>query len=488
MKINKIFIASLVLLSFNSCDEDRLDLLPEIETQYETAIQDEEDMRRFIEGIYKEFSQADSFGADILIFGDLISDNVFITQGGSTDVTFNTTASFNWSEDLSPDFGHWDALYDAIAQANIVITNETLDETSNVISYKGEALIARGLAHFYLLSFYAADPSSGLHQDYGIPLLLEPYEANRSLPRATVAECFAQIISDLESGIDMMTVAPTNKGYLSPVAAKLLLSRVYLTKGEYQLALNYANEVISQTGGTQLNETNYVTYFTSPDVGLSENQAETIWEINFNSLPGQNIQVNDNIASYYANNGSRRKFMFSQDFYDSFSTNDIRINLLTQSSAPNVDEPRGRWTRKWLRQTNPATGTNEGIWGQNIKVLRISEAELNKIEALYYLGRTSEALESLNEFTAKRGGLPYSGDNLLSDILSEKRKEFFSEGQRFFDLKRNNLPIIKNLNCYTDICQVPANDKLFVLPIPRSEMSININMKQYPDWPTNFPR
>lgn len=492
-KIQKLLLSiSLVLLFANSCEEDRLDILPDIETPYENAIESEDDMQKFVVGIYKEFGQAQSFGANILIFGDLISDNLFISKGGSADVSFTTTGSFNWSEDIS-DFSQWDALYDAIAQANIVITNETLPESQNVRNYKGEALIARGLAHFYLLNFYSANPTSGLNPDYGIPLNLVPYEPNLSIPRSTISECYDQIISDLESGIEMMTnQIPLNKGYLSPTAAKLILSRVYLTRGEpgdYQLALDYANAVISSAGiGNAFNfvsKDDYYDYFTSTEVALSEDQPETVWEINFNGIAGQNIQINDNLSSYYSNTGSRRKFMFTKVFYDSFgdSDSDERRKLLHQSGASNLDDPKGYWTRKWFRYT-----TAEGNWGQNVKVLRMSEAKLNRIEALYHLGQTSTALAELNSFAISRGGTTYSGTNLLNDILTERRKEFFGEGYRFFDLKRNNLPIIKESNCYTDICEVPANDKIFVLPIPRSEMSINTNIKQYPDWPTNFPR
>lgn len=91
------------------------------------------------------------------------------------------------------------------------------------------------------------------------------------------------------------------------------------------------------------------------------------------------------------------------------------------------------------------------------------------------------ALLELNAFAVSRGGSTYTGTNLLSDILTEKAKEFYGEGQRFLDLKRNNLPLIKNSNCVQN-CNVPANDKLFVMPISQSALNYNPNLKQYPGY------
>ena len=113
----------------------------------------------------------------------------------------------------------------------------------------------------------------------------------------------------------------------------------------------------------------------------------------------------------------------------------------------------------------------------------MSEAKLNRIEALYYLGQTGTALTELNEFAASRGGNQYTGADLKNDILTERRKEFFAEGQRFYDLKRNNLGYVKSTNCSGSVCEVPANSKYFVFPMPEiTEMLLNPLMTQHPLW------
>ena len=167
--------------------------------------------------------------------------------------------------------------------------------------------------------------------------------------------------------------------------------------------------------------------------------------------------------------------MFTQEFRNTFPTTDIRRSLFNTAGTFAQDEPRGVWTRKWIRLTS------EGNFTQNVKVLRMSEVKLNKVEALAKMGNEATALALLNEFATERGGTTYTSAS-IDNILTERRKEFFAEGHRFFDLKRNNLGFERTSNCYSLVCSVPANDKIFVIPMPLSEMNVNLNMVQYPGW------
>lgn len=485
MKLEKIFISILVgALTLSSCSEERLNEMPVDKFPLNTPLEKESDMEFLVNGIYDQYSTAAGFGTDVLVFGDLISDNVFITSQ-NTDVAYRTTGFLNWSADIS-DFGMLDEFYDGIVLANAVINDTSLKETPAVLNYKGEARIARALGYFYALNFYSPNPTSGTNLEYGVPLNLGNYNADNQLPRATVAEVYDVIISDLTTALSIMTKeAPTNKGHLSPTAARLLLSRVYLTRGaagDYQKALDYANLVINSAASSSskfkfVSKADYVTYFTSPTIGESENQPETVWEINMNSAVGENTGVNNSLSVFYASNGGKKRFLFQKSFYDAFPASDVRkeLFLATGSTIPTQDEPRGVWTKKYIR------ATSEGNFTQNVKVLRMSEAYLNKAEALNKLGNLPAALIELNAFATERGGTTYASGS-LENILTERRKEFFAEGQRFFDLKRNNLGFSKTSNCYSIVCEVPGNDKLFVIPMPLREMNINQNMKQYPGW------
>lgn len=483
MKLAKLFIATAFtsILLLPSCSNDRLIEEPVDQFPIEDAIRSEADMRSVLNGVYDQYSASSGFGTDILVFGDLISDNVFITAQPS-DVAYKNTGFLNWSQDIS-DFGMLDDLYNGIVLANTVINNESLPKTVKVLNLIGEARIARAVGYFYAVSFYSPNPTSNQNQEYGVPLNLGNYNPNLQLPRASVAAVYDQIIIDLTTALSTMTnETPANKGFLSPTAARLLLSRVYLTRGkagDYQKAIDYADQVINAAtpGNTfePVSKADYYKYFTAVAVADTENQPETVWEINMTSNASENPGINNSLASFYENIGSKKRFLFTQNFYNNFAATDVRKSLFNLVAAPTQDNPKGVWTRKYHRITD------EGPFAQNTKVLRISEVYLNKIEALFKLGNTGQALIELNNFATKRGALPYASVN-IENILNERRKEFFAEGQRFFDLKRNNLGFSKPTNCYSIVCSVPANDKIFVIPMPQREMNINKNMTQYPGW------
>jgi hypothetical protein len=485
MKLNKLFTTFIIIsLVSGSCSEDRLIEMPVYDDVIENAITNETDMKSVLNGIYNEYSSASAFGANILIFGDLISDNVFITNR-QTDVAFRNTGSLNWSQEIN-DFSMIRSIYGGIVLANTVINDTHLAQSTNVDNMKGEAMIARAVGYYFAVGFYSPSPALGINQEYGVPLNLGNYDSHIVPPRASVSEVYNQIIKDLTEGISLMTnEIPEDKGYLSPTAAKLLLSRVYLTRGaagDYQKALNYADEVINSSSSigngnvfnfVPNNATDYVNYFSSKTA--SDNQPETVWEIDMGPQPSENPGVNSAISTFYASDGSKKRFLFTQEFYNLFSTNDIRKGLFTSVGVPTEDNPKGLWTRKYTKLMS------DGNFTQNVKIFRMSEAYLNKIEALYKLG-SANTLTELNDFAVnKRKGTAYSSAT-LENILTERRKEFFAEGQRYFDLKRNNLGFTKNTNCYSVVCDVPADSKLFVIPISNTEMLINPNIKQYPGW------
>ncbi|WP_159447633.1 RagB/SusD family nutrient uptake outer membrane protein [Soonwooa buanensis] len=464
-----------------SCSEDRLNEKPLDQFPIENAISDEQDMRQVLNGVYDEYSGVSGFGADILAFGDLISDNVFISSTNN-DASYRNVGFLNWSAD-SGDFNMLSVLYSGITLANAVINNTSVEASDNVDNLKGEAMIARGLGYYYAVSFYSANPTSNLNQDLGVPLNLGGYNPDLKIPRASVSEVYDQIIKDLTNGISLMTnEMPKDKGYLSPTAARMLLSRVYLTRGkagDYEKALQYSNEVINSAGSSSFDfvqKENYVDYFTNQDVAISENQPETVWEINMNAMPSENPGVNSALAVFYANNGGKRRFLFRDTFYKTFAASDIRSKLFQPAGAPSEGtNPKGVWTKKYIVKTS------KGNFTQNVKVLRMSEAYLNKMEALVKLGRNPEALIVLNDFATSRGAVAYTTAN-LENVLTERRKEFFGEGQRYFDLKRNNLGFSNATNCYSIVCSVTPDSRLFVIPMPLREMNVNPNMKQYPGY------
>lgn len=476
---------ALALINFNSCSENELELLPP-SADYAANITSEDKLQQMLNGAYFSIASVSAFGSDVLVFGDILGDKIFNTPSRAL---FIQTYEYNYNPNQNQ-FGFYGTLYQAIVSSNIVINNTLIKENDATKRIKGEAKILRALAYFTLLNYYSPTPTSGVNQEYGVPLVLGDYDVTIQPARATVAEVYTQIIKDLTEGMNQ-TADSATKVTLGADAAKLLLSRVYLTRraaGDAQLALQYATEVADHApnGSFKPSEVvvlaDYTNYFKGQDDAYSEGHPETIWELDLNQLSNAVLGIGSNgaLPVYYASGDvTRRSLLANKTFYDSFgSATDVRRGAINtglfsnQSLTP--DSPLGYWINKYPRLTS------SGNFVRNIKILRYSEAYLNRIEALRLLGQESLALTELNAFATSRKGLTYTGADLLNDILTERSKEFYGEGQRFLDLKRYNLPVIRPSNCTT--CELQAGDKRFVLPISQNALNQNINLTQYPGY------
>lgn len=500
MKKYILIISTLALLfAGNSCSERDLDLFPPSLDEIE-GINTEAKLQQILNGGYLSISSTSIYGVRAMVLGDIMGDKMFTNQNPS----FLNSYNFNFNSTQQGDFSSmYDGLYGVIANCNLVINNTVVPGSDNLTRIKAEAKILRGLAYFTLVNYYSASPTSGLNPEFGVPLVTANYDAGIQPARATIAQVYDQIIADLKDGA-MNADLYSPKTTLGVNAAKLLLSKVYLTRraaGDAQLALQLATEVrdfsraynsdqnnLVKTFGSEnaITGSRYNEYFAAMDDGVSEGQPETIWELDLNTDTNRvnGIGANISLPGYYFRSDPKKAFLFNQTFYSSFAPSDVRkgpsatvsSSLLTQVGAPaiTVDSPRGYWTNKYPQISS------EGRYYRNIKILRFSEAYLNRIEALSLTGQTAQALTELNEFAASRGGFTYTGANLLADILAERSKEFYGEGQRFLDLKRYNQPVSRPSNC--SVCDVAANDKLFVLPVSQGALNSNENLKQYPGY------
>lgn len=491
-----IFIISTLLLFAigNSCSERDLELFPPQEDEI-TDINTENQLQMLLNGGYLSITSSSLYGTKAMLFGDLMSDNLFVSNANPS---FLNTYNFNFNGAQQQEFGgFYSGLYGVIANCNLVINNTIVANNPNVTRIKAEAKTLRAFAYFTLINYYAAAPTSGVNQEYGVPLVLGNYDVNIQPARATVAQVYDQIIKDLKDGI-LNSYSGTDKIYLSKNAAKLLLSRVYITRraaGDAQLAIQLADEVIAagiaQSAGssapsfndnTSILSSSYAAYFSGSNDAIAENHSETIWELELNSNNDDVTGIGVNIAlpAYYNRTDQKKSLLFNASFYNSFAPTDVRrgtgaAGLLTATGVPTIDNPTGYWTNKYPRFTT------KGNYWRNIKILRFSEAYLNRIEALFISGQTATALIELNKFAVSRKGYTYTGTNLLQDIMTERGKELYGEGQRFLDLKRNNLPIVRPSNCGT-ICTLPVGDKRFVIPVSQDALNANENLTQYPGY------
>lgn len=131
--------------------------------------------------------------------------------------------------------------------------------------------------------------------------------------------------------------------------------------------------------------------------------------------------------------------------------------------------------------------------------LRFAEVLLNKAEAAYHLNKQGEAQNLMNRVRA-RVGLPAkksTGQAWFNDYRKERKIELAYEGHLFWDMRRWKLAHIEynNYRChgikitngtyeYIDCDGEDRKflDKLYVLPVPTSELKNNKLAVQYDEW------
>lgn len=477
-KLQYILIAAFAI-SFSSCSEDYLEERPGTGIEVPPGanpIKDEATMKNLLIGMYNQFAHTDAFGSTILNVNNIISDDVFVSVTNSG--YFRTTNLMTWTPSGS-DFTQYNKLYDAIGLSNFVL-NAKITESANVKNYQAQAYTARALALFYLVNYYSANPTSGLNQNLGIPVYIGEYDQFGIYPRKTVAEVYDQIIADLNAAT-ASTFTGGNKGYFSTTSAELILSKVYLTRGQagdYDKAIEHADKALAAGGAASLlKKDKLVNYFYPAAKTDNDNQAETVWELNMSEK--SNIGVNYSMGVLYDPASSRRSQYVRASLYDQYDATDVRKSLFTKSTVA-ADSPVGYAIKKYKWTVTDQGSAKPNI--ANIKIFRLTDALFVKWEAMAKSGKGAAALTEVNAFAVERGATTaYTGDPLTA-VLKEKRKEFVGEGQRFFDLKRNNLDLVKGTNCTGANCTVTATNKLFVLPVPTSSTNINTLMVQYPGW------
>jgi len=262
---------------------------------------------------------------------------------------------------------------------------------------------------------------------------------------------YALVIKDLTDAIGsghLATARPTAAGtpaaYFNVWAAKALLCRVYLYKGDNQNALATAQDIITNSPYTLWPAADY------HGVWARQGTAEVMFEIvNFD-----NTDYGDREGiGYLMSEDGYADMHVTQAFSDLLNEDpdDIR-HLILDASKVAANVTAYGTDRIWCNKFRGKTGTQIPI--ANIPVLRLSEVYLNGAEAAVKLGGAANMQTAANyvDAIAKRAN-PASAESItsanitLDRVLKERRKELVGEGHRFFDAMRNNLTITR----YTDV-------------------------------------
>lgn len=465
MKKNWIIVPVIALMVSTGCNKE-LELEPKDALSTQTALSTIGGINAAVVGMYANMRNVDYYGRSLFVYGDLSSDNVYLAKTNSN--RYISTFQRNYAAVDADILNMWTQIYSTISRANNVINavdNVTAEAGEKDLA-KGQALFVRGLAYFDLVRIFAKPYNQGNGTQPGVPVVLTS-DVTAKPGRNTVAEVYTQIIEDLNNAKTLLaSTSATTKVTATKYAASALLSRVYLYKGDNTNAISEANIVTSAADLKLTPAGDLATFYTTV-----ENEEE-IFSLRF--LTTESLG-SDNLGNIYLKPGYG-DIRVSPDLVAVFDKNkDARYTDFIKPFSTSAAE----------FQNNKFTGQEGSLGLYSPKILRLAEVVLNRAEAHAKAGQSAEALADLNEIRTSRGLTAagnLSGDALIGAILEERRREFMFEGQRYFDLIRNSLPVARNYcnqptEVQTPSCTLNADDPKAIAPIPQAEIDANPGLK-----------
>lgn len=490
-----IVIILAAVLTLTAC-QDFLVREPIMTQSTELTLSDYNGLNKSIAGAYAPLVDASWYGADFVLNSELRVGNA-MNPINSSFTSGRMTTPYKLNYDASSTEGLWSAAYYVISAVNNVLAK--LDEGyENLVSssvsekdldnLKAEALALRALAHFDLLRLYARTDGK-TNQSLGVPVITTPQLPTDMPARATVAETFAQIISDLTTAESLMDAGyardgvADDKAVITKPVIWALLSRVYLYNKEYQKSADYATKVIDCGDYKLWTAAEYPSVWGKDVAG---NGGEVIFEV-------YGKQANDYDAYWEGPSHMTNPLGYA----DCAATADL-INLFDKGDVRGTTGIRGTDDGKVLFCTDKDEASNGQFWTMkyygkgegnatstpdvsNTIVLRLSEMYLNRAEAIANGANVAgtTALNDVNTIRKSRGAsvLGAAGVDL---ILKERRMELNFEGHYWFDLARTGGSF-----SYSDAAfskDVPSDSKYWALPIPKSQIDIDVNLEQNPGY------
>lgn len=330
----------------------------------------------------------------------------------------------------------WNQAYQLINNCNMVLdaadilSTHSDEEKAEVKKVKGELYYLRASYYLMLVNLYGKPytPSTAATEP-GVPVKLSPNVEDKDFERASVADVYTQIVSDLNDAETLLASASAPASIYHPgvEAVYILRSRVALYMQDWATAKTYAQKAIDRDGYLlNLQEVSSASY------PLSRQNAEVVFS-NGASMLGNILFVNlGNTNTYYEVSPT---WYLSDNLYSLFSDDDYRK---TTYITTDDDLTNSFPTYHKVDCSIASYGKYKEV--SDVFSVRTAEAYLNMAEAEAQLGNDGEACRWLSKLRENRiangGTVGLAGAELINFVREERERELFLEGQRWFDLRR----------------------------------------------------
>lgn len=521
--INKFLIMMLVVVSAG-CTDDFLTTTPTDSYTPENALSSPENMLLALNGIHREmYSQSPLDDYNPGYAGECYIMPLLEFNAG--DMLFSAPGNgwflnhIKWLRHTNPSSSDpswvWYQYYHIIGSVNAIINaSEGMVETPLLNNVLGQAYAYRAFAHHRLVSLYAKNPIYGTPStDLGVPVMLAtaaPYEGQA---RATVAEVYQQVESDIKKSIDYLTNA-SDVGNISNISlnvAQGIAARIALTKGDYTAAATYANA--ARQGYTLMSKADYKSGFNAVTnsewmwgANVIDDQTNYFmswfYYIGTNNNGSQNRgnpkKINKNLFNQISDTDYRKE-MWLEKAPDRFAGWEADPNYATKAefdaAFSNVISTYGMLSNFYtvpymsVKFLNADGGT---INPDDILYMRASEMYLIEAEALARQGgKDAQAAQVLFDLVSARDAAytlsTNTGNSLIEEIKLHRRIELWGEGHRWLDLLRYDEALdLTNSGADPTLYQKgfsqpkPSTSPNWLYQIPQDEMNANPNMVKNP--------
>lgn len=477
----------LVILTMAGCNKENLETSPTDAIATSDAFKTVDNAWAALNGIhrlmYTQYYGTQSCGGQgaNMIWMDVLGDDL-VMSGQSNGWWIS---EYKWLSHISASsticYFNYLFYYTLIGNANAIIINvdnaEGDEAEKKVI--KGQALAYRAWSYYQMIQLFgkryvAGGDNSGL----GLPIVLESLVD--AIPRNSIEEVYTQINQDIDDAITNLTggAARTNASHINLNVAKGMKARIALTQQNWSVAAQYAAE--ARTGFTLMNNTTYMEGFNDYSNeewmwGLHQQEDQTTYYYSFSAY----MSINFNSTNIRTNPKCINSKLYAQ-----ITATDVRKKLWDSvggsaeftSLRPNqsgVINPQYQ-NRKFINAGGSSLSTSD------VPFMRTAEMYLIEAEAYARMGGyESEARNALYTVAVSRDPSytlsSNTGDALIDEILTQRRIELWGEGFRFYDLKRNNLPLDRNGANHnvslTVTYDVPAGDSKWQFMIPQTEIN-----------------
>lgn len=450
MKKSLIVLCTILFVS-QSCKESLDFELEGDQIEIDEALNSPDNIQALLNSCYDIF--ANIMNGRVQNIHELLGDNLSAPQNSAGSLYFTIynrgTFSFRTADGLLTD------LYQTIYRTNILLENLDRFETElDVPRMTAESKFIRAWSHWEIAKIwaqpygYTADNSHN-----GIALRLESSYSVEL--RSPMSEVYASIIDDLKASIGALPdIAP---GYATKDAAKALLAKVYFTMNDYENARFFADEVIS---------TNRYTLDSTIDRFTPEGASETIFMTVSTGTDFINNRAQGLIQNYRSDNNTNPILKPSKDLVS------LLKDTMDQRSV-------------WVETLEPGLPTEFYLCHKydkdyfSVPLLTVTELYLIAAESILELGGDRQvAADYLNKVRTRA----YKGstDNNvtastinISEVRTERRKEFCFEGLRTPELKRRGAG-----GEQTEIRNAPWDCPGLVLQYPASEKTEGFEMNE----------